>query len=89
MGSAGGNQRGRPMTHLYDGYDIESFEAGRGLWHARIRRADQLPVVINGCPFPKVEVGFAWSDEDAAVAHAKQHIDRCKHRWAAPAQASI
>jgi hypothetical protein len=72
------------MTHLYDGYDIESFEAGRGLWHARIRRADHLPVVINGRPFPALEVGFAWFDEDAAIAHAKQHIDRFKHCWAAP-----
>jgi hypothetical protein len=71
------------MTHLYDGYDIESFEAGRGLWHARIRRADQLPVVIDGCPFPKLEVGFAWLDEHAAVEHAKQHIDRFKHCWTA------
>jgi hypothetical protein len=76
------------MTHLYDDYDIESFEAGRGLWHARIRRADQLPVVINGCPFPALEVGFAWFNEDAAVEHAKQHIDRFKHRWATGQAAS-
>jgi hypothetical protein len=72
------------MTHLYDAYDIESFEVGRGLWHARIRRADHQPVLINGCPFPALEVGFAWSNEGAAVAHAKQHIDRFKHCWAAP-----
>jgi hypothetical protein len=31
------------MVHLYDGFDIESFEAGRNLWHARIRRADAAP----------------------------------------------
>ena len=36
------------MTCLYEGYAIESFEAGRGLWHARIRRADRRPLVING-----------------------------------------
>jgi len=76
------------MTLLYDGYDIESFEAGRGLWHARIRRADHLPVVIDGCPFPTLEVGFAWFAEGAAIEHAKQHIDRCKHHWAAPGQAA-
>jgi hypothetical protein len=70
------------MTHLYDDYDIESFEAGRGLWHARIRRADQRPVVINGCPFPSLEVGFAWTDKDAAIAHAKQVVDRFKRSWA-------
>jgi hypothetical protein len=76
------------MTHLYDGYDIESFEMGRGQWHARIRRADQLPVVINGYPFAALEVGFALSDEDAAIEHAKQHIDRFRHRWTAPGQAA-
>ena len=26
------------MSSLYNGFDIESFEAGTGLWHARIRR---------------------------------------------------
>ena len=69
------------MTCIYDGYDIESFEAGRGLWHARIRRADQRLLMINGYAFPALEVGFAWSDPDAAVADAKHHIDRFKHRW--------
>ncbi|MBV9563104.1 MAG: hypothetical protein JOY90_22065 [Bradyrhizobium sp.] len=72
------------MTIFHDGYDIESFEAGRGLWHARIRRADRQPVVIDGCPFPLVEIGFAWFDEDAAITDARQHIDRCKHRWSVP-----
>ena len=72
------------MTCLYDGYDIESFEAGRGLWHARIRRADLKPVVIGGHPFPTLEIGFAWSDPDAAIADAKNHIDRFKHRWSDP-----
>ena len=69
------------MACLYNGYDIESFEAGRGLWHARIRRADQQPVVIGGHPFPSLEIGFAWSDQDAAIADAKSHIDRFRHRW--------
>ena len=27
------------MDCLYQGYRIEPFEAGRNLWHARIRRA--------------------------------------------------
>ena len=65
------------MTCLYDGFDIESFEAGKGLWHARIRRADQRPVVIDGIAFATLDVGFAWHDPDAAIAHAKSHIDRC------------
>jgi hypothetical protein len=74
------------MTCLYDGYDIESFEAGRGLWHARIRRADQKPVMISGHPFAALEVGFAWSDQETAIADAKRHIDRFKHHWAEPEQ---
>src|ERR1700679_2203350 len=44
----------------YDGFEIESFEIGRGLWHARIRRADLNPVIIDGVSFPTLEMGFAW-----------------------------
>lgn len=64
------------MTCLYDGFDIESFEAGKGLWHARIRRADQQPVVIDGISFAALDIGFAWSDREEAIADAKSHIDR-------------
>ena len=64
------------MTSLYDGFDIESFEAGKGLWHARIRRTDRQPVVIDGISFAALDVGFAWSDADEAIADAKSHIDR-------------
>jgi len=70
------------MTHLYEDFAIEPFEAGRGLWHARIHRADRTPVVINGVSFPTVEVGFAWFDPDTAIADAKSHIDRFRGRWA-------
>jgi hypothetical protein len=62
----------------YDGFTIESFEAGKGLWHARIRREDQAPVVIDGVLFSALEVGFAWSDPDAAIAAAKTQIDRLR-----------
>jgi hypothetical protein len=62
----------------YDGFRIESFEAGKGLWHARIRRADLNPVIIDGVLFSTLEVGFAWSDSDAAIADAKTQIDRLK-----------
>ncbi|MBR1178194.1 MULTISPECIES: hypothetical protein [Bradyrhizobium] len=68
------------MTTLYDGFDIESFEAGKGLWHARIRRSDFSPVAIDGVLFPAMEVGFAWPDRDAAIADAKHHIDRFRRR---------
>jgi len=64
------------MACLYDGFDIESFEAGKGLWHARIRRADQKPVVIDGIAFTALDIGFAWSDPDEAIADAKSQIDR-------------
>jgi hypothetical protein len=48
----------------YEGFKIESFEAGKGLWHARIRRADLKPVVIDGVLFSALEVGFAWSNPE-------------------------
>ena len=72
---------GCSMTVLYEDFAIEPFEAGRGLWHARIRRANKSPVVINGVPFPSLEVGFAWSNVEMAVADAKSHIDRFHQRW--------
>ena len=65
---------------IYGGFEIKSFEAGTGLWHARILRADQEPVVIDGISFPMLEVGFAWSDPDAAIADAKAMIDRFRQR---------
>ena len=70
------------MTPVYDGFDIESFEAGKGLWHARIRRADLSPLAIDGVLFPAMEVGFAWTDPEAAIKDAKQHIDRFRRRSA-------
>jgi hypothetical protein len=73
------------MNH--DGFAIEPFEAGRGLWHARIRRADREPVVIAGVLFPAIEVGFAWPDPEAAIEDAKNQIDRLKlWRYATSAQ---
>jgi hypothetical protein len=66
------------MQHDYAGFKIEPFEAGRGLWHARIRRADLKPVIIDGVLFSTLEVGFAWTDPDAAIGDAKVQIDRLK-----------
>jgi len=76
------------MIYSYDGFDIESFEAGKGLWHARIKRADQNPVVIDGVLFPALEVGFAWSDPDAAIADARAHIDQFRQRHVSPTPAA-
>ena len=70
---------------MYGGFEIQSFEAGRGLWHARIQRADLEPVVIDGLSFPTLEVGFAWSDPDTAIEDAKAQIDQLKlKRYAGP-----
>ena len=66
----------------YDGFDIEPFEAGKGLWHARISRGDRKPVSIDGVPFSALEVGFAWSSPDAAVTDAKTQIDQLNRRGA-------
>jgi len=75
------------MQWDYDGFVIEPFEAGRGLWHARIRCADRKPVVIDGVSFYALEVGFAWTEREAAIADAKVQIDRLKHaRYAEMAQ---
>ena len=54
------------------------------MWHARIQRTDQAPVVIDGMAFPTLEVGFAWSDPEAAIADAKAHIDRFSPRFTNP-----
>jgi hypothetical protein len=70
------------MTH--DGFQIEVFEAGKGLWHARIRRADFEPVIIDGVSFPELEVGFAWSNVEAAIADAKTRIDYLNRRSVMP-----
>jgi hypothetical protein len=66
------------MKCNYDGFNIDSFEAGRGLWHARITRADLKSVVIDGVSFPALEVGFAWPSSDAAIADAKRQIEHLK-----------
>jgi hypothetical protein len=72
------------MNHA--GFTIECFEVGKDLWHARIRRADQEPVAIDGVAFASLEVGFAWSDPDAALADARVQIGRLNlKRYATPA----
>ena len=75
------------MTH--DGFHIEAFEAGKGLWHARIRREDFQPVIIDGVSFPELEVGFAWSDAHAAIADAKTRIDYLNRRSVTPEKRKV
>jgi hypothetical protein len=64
----------------YDGFQIEAFEAGRGLWHARIRRADNEPVIIDGVSFPELQVGLAWAKREEAINDAKTRIDYLNQR---------
>ncbi|MCA6123061.1 hypothetical protein J6500_14325 [Bradyrhizobium sp. WSM 1704] len=66
---------------IYSGFEIKSFEVGKGQWHARIQRIDQEPVVIDGMPFPTLDIGFAWSDRDAAISDATKTIDRLQQRY--------
>lgn len=65
---------------IYGGFQIKSFEVGKGQWHARIQRVDHTPVVIDGISFPMLDIGFAWSDRDAAITDARKHIDRFQRR---------
>ena len=74
------------MTSDYGGYKIECFEIGKGLWHARIRRADLKPVILDGVLLAALEVGFAWSSPDAAIADARLQIDKFE-RYAGARQA--
>ncbi|MBR0698034.1 hypothetical protein [Bradyrhizobium lablabi] len=66
---------------IYGCFEIESIEVGTGQWHARIQRTDQKPVVIDGIAFPMLDIGFAWSDRDAAIADAKTVIDQFQQRY--------
>jgi hypothetical protein len=68
----------------YSGFQIETFEAGKNLWHARIRRADLEPVIIDGVSFPELDVGFAWSNKEAAIVDAKTRIDYLNQRSVIP-----
>jgi hypothetical protein len=37
-------------------------------------------MTIDGISLPTLEVGFAWPDSDAAIAHAIVRIDQMKHK---------
>ena len=72
----------------YEGFAIECYEAGKGLWHARLRRPDRNPLMVGGVAFAAIEIGFAWPDPESAAADAKNQVDRLKlTRYAAAAQA--
>jgi hypothetical protein len=64
------------MYRNYKDFEIEPFELGRGLWHARFRRADKQPFALDGVLFSTLNAGLAWPNPDAAVDDAKAAIDR-------------
>jgi hypothetical protein len=75
------------MNH--QGFAIECYEAGKGLWHARLRRTDLEPVTIGGVSFSTLEIGFAWPDSDSAATDARNQIDRLRlQRYATAGQTS-
>jgi hypothetical protein len=61
-------------SYLY--FEIETFEIGRGLWHARVRRLDRKPISIDGISLEAFDVGVAWPTPEAATADAGEYIDR-------------
>ena len=59
----------------YRDFHIETFEVGRGLWHARFRRADQKPTLLDGLEFEYLDVGIAWPSIETALTDARKFID--------------
>jgi hypothetical protein len=59
----------------YRNFDVETFVAGRGLWHARYRRSDNAPVLIDGLQFNYLYGRIACHSSEAAIAEAQQCID--------------
>jgi hypothetical protein len=59
----------------YRQFEIETFEVGRGFWHARFHRADRKPMVLDGERFAMLHPGVGWPTSSAAVADAEHFID--------------
>ena len=61
-------------------FEIETFELGRALWHARFRRLDRQAVSVDGFLFEVLNIGFAWPTPEAAMADARDYIERMNSR---------
>ena len=61
-------------TMNYRHYEIETFEVGCGLWHARFR-ADRRPTLIDGIAFDFLNAALAWPSAEAAGRDAQECID--------------
>jgi hypothetical protein len=66
--------------HHYLGFIVETFEVGRNLWHARVRRSDRTSFVIDGVILHDLDVGIAWPSADSAFQDACEFIDRMMRR---------
>ena len=64
-----------PQTS-YGIFQVETFELGTGLWHARVLRCDHQPVIFDGEPFEFLHMGMSWPNAQAALEDAKSFIDR-------------
>lgn len=65
-----------PALMNYRDFEIETFELGRGQWHARCRRADHKPTLIDGVELDFLDIGTAWPTIEAAMADAQKYLDR-------------
>jgi hypothetical protein len=63
------------LTEVRRHFEIETFEIGRGQWHARFRRVDGKPISIDGISLEVLNVGVAWPIPGAAMADAREYID--------------
>ena len=63
------------MTRYLD-FEIEAREIGRGQWHAGFQRIDRKPMFVDGNSIERMEIGFAWPGPEAALADARDYIDR-------------
>jgi len=60
----------------YRDFEIETFELEHGQWHARCRRADHRPTLIDGVELDFLDTGIAWPTIEAAMADAQKYLDR-------------
>ena len=61
---------------IYGGFEIQSFEAGRGLWHASINGRTWNRSSSMACRFRRSKSASRGTNPDAAIADAKAQIDR-------------
>ena len=57
----------------YEGFAIECYQAGKGLWHARLMRPDRNPMIVGGVAFSgQVIEGLDARDLRGLLDAAKQ-----------------